>query len=32
MMNIDCLLCVEDDFSNRLVMKLLGETTLHVNY
>jgi CheY-like chemotaxis protein len=30
---IDCLLCVEDDFSNRLVMKLLVEKTLNVkNY
>jgi CheY-like chemotaxis protein len=28
--NIDCLLCVEDDFSNRLVMKLLVEKTLNV--
>jgi len=26
--NIDCLLCVEDDPSNRLVMKLLVEKTL----
>ena len=33
MINIDCLLCVEDDFSNRLVMKLLVEKTLNVkNY
>ena len=30
MINIDCLLCVEDDFSNRLVMKLLVEKTLNV--
>jgi Response regulator containing a CheY-like receiver domain and an HTH DNA-binding domain len=30
--DIDCLLCVEDDFSNRLVMKLLVEKTLHVQY
>jgi two-component system, cell cycle response regulator DivK len=31
--HIDCLLCVEDDFSNRLVMKLLVEKTLNVkNY
>jgi CheY-like chemotaxis protein len=30
--NIDSLLCVEDDFSNRLVMKLLVEKTLHVQY
>jgi CheY-like chemotaxis protein len=30
---IGCLLCVEDDASNRLVMKLLVEKTLHVkNY
>jgi CheY-like chemotaxis protein len=29
---IDCLLCVEDDFSNRLVMKLLVEKTLHARY
>ena len=29
MTNIDCLLCVEDDASNRLVMKLLVEKTLH---
>ena len=28
MINIDCLLCVEDDPSNRLVMKLLVEKTL----
>lgn len=33
MININCLLCVEDDFSNRLVMKLLVEKTLNVrNY
>ena len=31
-MEIDCLLCVEDDSSNRLVMKLLVEKTLHANY
>jgi CheY-like chemotaxis protein len=30
MIDIDCLLCVEDDFSNRLVMKLLVEKTLNV--
>lgn len=30
MSNIDCLLYVEDDASNRLVMKLLVEKTLHV--
>jgi CheY-like chemotaxis protein len=30
--NIDCLLCVEDDSSNRLVMKLLVEKTLNVKY
>jgi CheY-like chemotaxis protein len=31
--DIDCLLCVEDDPSNRLVMKLLVEKTLHArNY
>jgi CheY-like chemotaxis protein len=30
--NIDCLLCVEDDFSNRLVMKLLVEKTLNVKH
>ena len=30
MINIDSLLCVEDDFSNRLVMKLLVEKTLNV--
>jgi CheY-like chemotaxis protein len=29
MINIDCLLCVEDDASNRLVMKLLVEKTLN---
>jgi two-component system sensor histidine kinase TorS len=29
MINIDCLLCVEDDPSNRLVMKLLVEKTLN---
>ena len=29
MINIDCLLYVEDDPSNRLVMKLLVEKTLH---
>ena len=28
MIDIDCLLCVEDDPSNRLVMKLLVEKTL----
>ena len=32
MINIDCLLCVEDDSSNRLVMKLLVEKTLNVRY
>ena len=33
MINIDCLLYVEDDASNRLVMKLLVEKTLNVkNY
>ena len=32
MINIDCLLCVEDDFSNRLVMKLLVEKTLNARY
>ena len=32
MINIDCLLCVEDDFSNRLVMKLLVEKTLNVKH
>jgi CheY-like chemotaxis protein len=31
-MDIGCLLCVEDDFSNRLVMKLLVEKTLNVRY
>ena len=30
MIDIDCLLCVEDDSSNRLVMKLLVEKTLNV--
>jgi CheY-like chemotaxis protein len=30
--NIDCLLCVEDDSSNRLVMKLLVEKTLNVKH
>jgi CheY-like chemotaxis protein len=30
--HIDCLLCVEDDFSNRLVMKLLVEKTLNVKH
>ncbi|HKG53981.1 MAG TPA: response regulator [Anaerolineales bacterium] len=30
MIDIDCLLCVEDDLSNRLVMKLLVEKTLNV--
>ena len=29
MIDIDCLLCVEDDSSNRLVMKLLVEKTLN---
>ncbi len=29
MIDIDCLLCVEDDPSNRLVMKLLVEKTLN---
>src|SRR5512134_3593396 len=29
MIDIDCLLCVEDDASNRLVMKLLVEKTLN---
>jgi CheY-like chemotaxis protein len=29
---IDCLLCVEDDPSNRLVMKLLVEKTLNPKY
>ena len=32
MTDIDCLLCVEDDSSNRLVMKLLVEKTLNVRY
>lgn len=32
MTDIDCLLCVEDDSSNRLVMKLLVEKTLHARY
>ena len=32
MIDIDCLLCVEDDSSNRLVMKLLVEKTLNVRY
>ena len=33
MIDIDCLLCVEDDPSNRLVMKLLVEKTLNAkNY
>ena len=32
MIDIDCLLCVEDDSSNRLVMKLLVEKTLHARY
>src|SRR5215211_7169131 len=32
MININCLLCVEDDSSNRLVMKLLVEKTLSVKY
>ena len=32
MIDIDCLLCVEDDFSNRLVMKLLVEKTLNVKH
>jgi two-component system, cell cycle response regulator DivK len=30
--DIDCLLYVEDDSSNRLVMKLLVEKTLNVQY
>jgi CheY-like chemotaxis protein len=30
--DIDCLLCVEDDSSNRLVMKLLVEKTLNVRH
>ncbi len=32
MIAIDCLLCVEDDPSNRLVMKLLVEKTLNPKY
>ena len=32
MINIDCLLCVEDDPSNRLVMKLLVEKMLNPKY
>ncbi len=32
MINIGCLLCVEDDASNRLVMKLLVEKMLKVSY
>ncbi len=32
MIEINCLLCVEDDASNRLVMKLLVEKTLHVRH
>ena len=32
MIDIACLLCVEDDSSNRLVMKLLVEKTLNVRY
>ena len=32
MININSLLCVEDDASNRLVMKLLIEKTLSVKY
>lgn len=32
MIDIDCLLCVEDDPSNRLVMKLLVEKTLKAKY
>ncbi len=32
MIDIDCLLCVEDDSSNRLVMKLLVEKTLSARY
>ena len=32
MIDIDCLLCVEDDSSNRLVMKLLVEKTLNVRH
>jgi CheY-like chemotaxis protein len=30
--DMDCLLCVEDDPSNRLVMKLLVEKTLNPKY
>ena len=32
MIDINCLLCVEDDSSNRLVMKLLVEKTLSVKH
>ena len=32
MIDINCLLCVEDDPSNRLVMKLLVEKTLNPEY
>ena len=32
MIDINCLLCVEDDPSNRLVMKLLVEKTLNPKY
>ena len=32
MIDINCLLCVEDDSSNRLVMKLLVEKTLRARY
>lgn len=32
MIEINCLLCVEDDASNRLVMKLLVEKTLQARY
>ena len=32
MIDMDCLLCVEDDPSNRLVMKLLVEKTLNPKY
>jgi CheY-like chemotaxis protein len=32
MIDIDCLLCVEDDPSNRLVMKLLVEKMLNPKY
>jgi CheY-like chemotaxis protein len=32
MIDIDCLLYVEDDLSNRLVMKLLVEKTLRVRH